>query len=343
MYKRNPNHFKMKKYIILTALAMLIAPALLLAQNYHVGKTFHIKSGGGFDYITVDSASNRLYVSHGMQVNVLDKTTGDSIGVIKTDKDVHGIAIVHALGKGYITNGGANSVAVFDLKTFKIVANVPAGEFADGILYDDFSKKIISCNGKSKNMTVIDPATDKAVATIQLTGWPETAASDGKGKIYVNNAEKNEMDVIDASTFKVINTWPIAPGKGASGLAIDRATMRLFAGCDNHMLIVMDANNGRIITHLPIGDECDAVGFDKKLKTVYSSNGEGTLTIIKELSPSKFVVSANLKTKKGARTIAVDQGTHKLYLPTGDFAPKKAGTFRPAIIPGTFQVLVVSK
>ena len=335
----------MKKIIILAVVFSAFLLSIASAQPktaYHVIKTFHLKSGGGYDYITVDSASEKLYVSHGNQVNVLNKTTGDSIGVIKTGKDVHGIAIVHAFGKGYITNGGANSVLVFDLKTNKILAHVPAGLFADGILYDDFSKKIISCNGRSKNMTVIDPKTDKAVTNIQLTGWPETAASDGKGKIYVNNAEKAEVDVIDAKTFKILNTWPNKPGEGAAGLAIDRSTMRLFAGCGNKMLIVMDATNGKVISHLPIGGESDAIGFDRKLKTVYSSNGEGTLTVIKEISPDKFIVADVLKTKKGARTIAVDQITHKLYLPTGMFAAKKAGEFRPSIIPGTFQVLVVS-
>jgi DNA-binding beta-propeller fold protein YncE len=334
----------MKRSILLLPVVAALCTVAGYAQqaNYHIIKTFHIKSGGGYDYTTVDTASNRLYVSHGTQVNVLDKTTGDSIGVIKTEKDVHGIALVHALGKGYITNGSANSVAVFDLKTFKILAHVPAGQFADGILYDDFSKKVISCNGRSKNMTVIDPKTDRAVATIQLTGWPETAASDGKGHIYVNNAEKSEMDVIDAKTFKVAHSWPIAPGKGASGLAIDRNTMRLFAGCDNKLLVVMDAINGKVVSTLPIGDECDAVGFDKKLKTVYSSNGDGTLTIIKELSADKYKSVKDLKTKAGARTQAVDQVSHKIYLPTGEFEPKKQGEFRPKLKPGTFEVLVVS-
>jgi DNA-binding beta-propeller fold protein YncE len=310
---------------------------------YHITNTFHIKSGGGYDYTTVDSLSDNLYLSHGTQVNIVNKTTGDSIGVIPTEKDVHGIALVHALGKGYISNGGANSALVFDLKTNQVLGHVPTGMFADGIFYDDFSKKVITCNGRGKNMTVIDPATDQAVATIQLTGWPETAVSDGKGKIYVNNAEKSEIDVIDATTYKIINTWPIAPGKGASGLAIDRKTMRLFAGCDNKLLIVMNATNGKVVAALPIDDECDAVGFDVKLKTVYSSNGEGTLTVIKELSPNKFVVAQVLKTEKGARTQAVDQITHNVYLPTADFKPKGPKDFRPASIPGTFRVLVVSR
>jgi DNA-binding beta-propeller fold protein YncE len=174
-----------------------------------------------------------------------------------------------------------------------------------------------------------------------LTGWPETAVSDGAGKIYVNNAEKSEIDVIDASTYKIINTWPIAPGKSASGLAMDRQHMRLFAGCDNKLLIVMNALTGQIVQSIPIGEECDAVGFDRSLSTVFSSNGDGTLTIISQASPDNYSVLQNLQTKKGARTLAVDQLTHKLYLPTGDFAPKKTGEFRPSLIPGTFQVLVV--
>jgi DNA-binding beta-propeller fold protein YncE len=324
-------------------LGLVLLSCTALHAQYKISQTFHIKSGGGYDYTTVDSLSNRLYLSHGTQVNIVNKMTGDSISVIKTDKDVHGIALAHEFGKGYISNGSSNSVLVFDLKTFKVLARVPAGEFTDGIFYDDYSKQVITCNGRGKSMTVIDPSTDKVAATIQLTGWPETAVSDGKGKIYVNNAEKSEIDVIDAKTYKIINTWPIAPGKSASGLAIDRITMRLFAGCDNQKLIVMNAENGNVVTSVPIGDECDAVGFDKKLMTVYSSNGEGTLTIIKEQSADKFEVIQNLKTKKGARTQAVDQITHKVYLPTGEFAPKKAGEFRPSLIPGTFQVLVVEK
>ncbi|HEY4326020.1 MAG TPA: YncE family protein [Mucilaginibacter sp.] len=335
----------MKKFNLIIALLSITAVASVQAQNssdYRIANTFHIKSSGGYDYITVDSASDNLYVSHGTQVNILNKTTGDSIGVIKSEKDVHGIALVHALGKGYISNGGSSSVLVFDLKTNAVLGHVPTGMFSDGIFYDDFSKKVISCNGRSKNLTVIDPATDQAVATIQLTGWPEAAVSDGKGKIYVNNAEKSEMDVIDATTFKIINTWPIAPGKSASGLAIDRTSMRLFAGCDNGLLVVMDATNGKVITTLPIDDECDAVGFDVKLKTVYSSNGEGTLTIIKELPDDKFAVAQVLKTQKGARTHGVDQITHLVYLPTADFKPKDPKAMRPSTIPGTFRVLVIS-
>ncbi|MGZ3928982.1 MAG: YncE family protein, partial [Mucilaginibacter sp.] len=234
----------MKKYLLQITLIAVLGLNNVFAQNkpgYHIVDDFHIKSGGGWDYITVDSASDKLYVSHGLQVNVLNKTTGDSLGVISATKDVHGIALVQALGKGYISNGSSNSVLVFDLQTNKVLAHVPTGKFSDGIFYDDFSKKVISCNGMSKNMTVIDPVTDEVVATIQLSGWPETATSDGAGKIYVNNAEKSEIDVIDAQTFKIVHKWPIAPAKGPSGLTIDRSTMRLFAGCENKLLAVINA------------------------------------------------------------------------------------------------------
>lgn len=327
-------------------LLFVISIANLYAQQepvFRISQIFHINGGGGYDYLTVDTASERLYVSHGTNVNVINKITGDSIGIIPANKDVHGIALVHALGKGYISNGSSNSVLVFDLKTLQTLAHVPTGEFSDGIFYDDFSKKVYSCNGRSKNITVIDPANDQAVAIIQLTGWPETAVSDGAGKIYVNNAEKAEVDVIDALTYKVIHTWPNAPAKGAAGLAIDRKNMLLFAGCDNKTLIVMSAVTGKVVASLPIGDESDAIGFDRMLKLVYSTNGEGTLTVIKEISPIKFAVIQTLKTKKGARTMAVDQISHKIYTTTGNFAPKQKGEFRASLIPGTFQVLVIDK
>jgi len=214
----------MKKYYFLSIiiLALKLSPFAQNKSAYHISGEFPIPSSGGYDYLTVDSASEKLYVSHGSQVNILNKTTGDSIGVIKTEKDVHGIALVHALGKGYVSNGSLNKVLVFDLATNKVLSYVPTGKFSDGIFYDDFSNKVISCNGMSKNMTVIDPSADTVFATIQLTGWPETAVSDGKGTIYVNNAEKAEMDVIDATTFKIKYNWPNKPGVGASGLAIDR-------------------------------------------------------------------------------------------------------------------------
>jgi DNA-binding beta-propeller fold protein YncE len=335
----------MKKYLLLSTLLLIGALASKAQKKsaYHISGVYPIQSAGGYDYLTVDSASNNLYISHGSQVNVLNKNTGDSIGVIKTEKDVHGIALVHALGKGYISNGTLNKVLVFDLKTNKVLGYVPTGKFADGIFYDDFSKKIISCNGMSKNMTVIDPIADTVFATIQLSGWPETAVSDGKGKIYVNNAEKAEMDVIDASTFTIVARWPNTPGKGASGLAIDRQTMRLFAACDNKLMIVMNATNGKVISSLPTGDESDGVGFDNQLKIAYSSNGDGTLTVVKELSADSFEIAENILTSMGARTITVDQKTHRIYLPSAKFKPSTKESFRPETIPGTFKILAIAR
>ena len=333
----------MKKSYLL-AMTLLTAGIATYAQDksgYHISASFPIKSDGGYDYLTVDQASEKLYVSHGSQVNILNKTTGDSIGVIKTEKDVHGIALVHSLGKGYISNGSLNKVLVFDLSTNKVLKYIPTGKFADGIFFDDFSNKVISCNGMSKNMTVIDPVADTVFATIQLTGWPETAVSDGKGKIYVNNAEKAEVDVIDTRNFTIIHSWPNKPGTGASGLAMDRENMRLFATCENKLMVVIDATNGRVITSLPTGNGADGAGFDNQLKTAYASNGDGTLTIVKEQSADKFVVTENLPTREGARTISVDQATHKIYLPSGSFKPAVKGSFRPQIIPGTFKILVV--
>lgn len=335
----------MKKKFLLTVI-ILIAAVSSFAQNkpaFHIAHIFPIHSAGGYDYLTVDSLSGNLYVSHGSQVNILNKNTGDSIGVIKTEKDVHGIALVPALGKGYISNGSMNRVLVFSLATHKTLKYVPAGEFTDGIFYDDFSKKVITSNGRGKSMTVIDPVTDAVVATIQLTGWPEAAVSDGKGHIYVNNAEKAEVDVIDAHTFTVIHQWPNTPGTGASGLAIDRQNMRLFATCENKMMIVMDATNGAVIDSFPTGGGADGAGFDSRLKNAYSSNGQGTLTVVKELAPGHFMLAGNVVTKPGARTITVDQTTHKVYLPSASFKPAAKGSFRPQVIPGTFKILVLER
>ena len=311
--------------------------------SYRISAAFAIKGGGGYDYMTVDPASEKLYVAHGSQVNILNKTTGTSLGVIDVEKDAHGIALVQSLGKGYISNGTLNQVLVFDLATNKILARVPTGQFTDAIFYDDFSKKVITCNGRSKNMTVIDPTHDTVVATVQLTGWPETAVSDGKGHLYVNNAEQAEVDVIDAATFKLTHRWPNKPGTGASGLSMDRKTMRLFATCGNKRLIVMDATNGRVVANFPTGGGADGAGFDDGFKTAYSSNGEGTLTVIQELSANKFVLVGNVVTKPGTRTIAVDQTTHKVYLPAASFRHATKDTFRPEMVPGTFKILTVER
>lgn len=333
----------MYKLITTAALTFIINVFATNAQpsSFKVADTFHIKSGGGWDYIVADAASNKLYVTHGTQVNVLDKHTGDSIGIIPNTIGVHGIALVHSLNKGFTSNGRLNNVFVFDLNTLQVKDSIKTGKNPDAVFYDDYSKMIITCNGGSKDITVIDPLNNKVVATIDVKGKPETAVSDGEGKIYINNEDLSEIEVIDINTKKLIHRWSITPGEAPSGLSIDRKNKLLFAGCDNQMLMVIDATNGKVINKLPIGDGCDGTAFDPVINTVYSSNGEGTLTIIKEESKNKFTVIKNLPTKRGARTLSVDVSTHIIYLPTADFGtPATEGT-RPPMIPGTFKVLVV--
>jgi len=331
------------KKIIIICIVLLIAKGNLFAQSsgYHLADSFHIKSNGWWDYIAVNK--NKLYVSHGTQVNILDKTNGDSLGIIPNTEGVHGIAFVNALNKGYTSNGGADNVTVFDLNNDKIITQIPTGKDPDAIFYDDYSKKIITCNGRANSLSVIDPSTDKVVGTIALSGKPETAVSDGAGKVFVNIEDKSAISEVDIINLKVEKTWPIAPGESPSGLSIDRKTHRLFAGCDNKMLIVLNADNGKVVATPAIGNGCDGTAFDPGLNYVYSSNGDGTLTIIREISKDKFDVVENVRTKRGARTLAVDPLTHTVYLPTADFGAAVTGQRRPPMTPGSFQVLVVKR
>lgn len=331
----------MQKLMIILSLLFFIATSTCCQSSLHVADTFHIKSGGWWDYILVDTASNKLFVSPGTQVNVLDKNTGDSLGVISNTTGVHGIALIHSLNKGFTSNGRTNNVTVFDLNTLQVIDSIATGENPDAIFYDNYSKRIITCNGKSQDVSIIDPATNKVVNTIPVGGKPETAVSDGEGKIFVNNEDKSEIEVIDINAGKLIHSWSIAPGEAPSGLSIDRTTKRLFAGCENKLLMVIDATNGKVIAKLPIGDGCDGTAFDPTINTVYSSNGEGTLTVIKETSKDKFDVVANIPTKRGARTLSVEVKTHIVYLPTADFGQPSGNEKRPPMIPGSFEVLVL--
>jgi YVTN family beta-propeller protein len=334
----------MKKYPLIVTLFFALS-SLLNAQNkaeFKIANTFHIKSAGGWDYLAVCPDNNRLYVSHGGQVNVLDKTTGDSLGVVANTLGVHGIAFIPSLGKGYTSNGRANNVSVFDLKTNVVSEQIATGENPDAIMYEPFSKTIITCNGRSKDISVIDPTTNKVIATVPIGGKPETAVSDESGKLFVNSEDKNEIVVVDLKTFKVVNNWSLDSAEAPTGLAIDLKTKRLFAGCEK-LLVVMNAENGKIVDKLPIGNGCDGVAFDNKTKQIFTSNGEGTMTIIEEKSADSFSVSATIPTKKAARTIFLDESTHTLYLPTADLEPKKAGDdpkARAKTIVGSFQVLV---
>jgi YVTN family beta-propeller protein len=320
--------------------------ALAQAPGYHVLQTFHIPSQGRWDYIALSPVNDNVYVSHQTQVNVLNRNTGDSVGVIPNTEGVHGIAFAPPYKKGFTSNGKINTVTVFDISTNAVLGQIKTGENPDAIMYDPFSKRVYVCDGRSKDLSVIDPSDDQVIKTIPLDGKPETAVSDNAGKLYINIEDKSEIAVVNTKTLTVEKRWKTGNGESPSGLAIDPKTKRLFAGCDNKLLVVLDAGNGKVIKELPIGNGCDGVAFDPVLKYIFSSNGEGTLTVIHEKSPNNFSVLENALTKRGARTLAVDGKTHKVYLPTAEFAnevPQEPKPKRPDMVPGTFQVLVVGR
>ena len=331
------------KMLATLLLVFSMAMASFAQKTYGIKKTFHIASPGGWDYLAIND--NELYVSHGNQVNILNKTTGDSIGILENTNGVHGIAFIPSLNKGYTTNGRLNNVTVFDLATHKILDQIATGQNPDAILYDDFSKQIITCNGRSNDLTIIDPISGKLIATIPVGGKPETAVTNHAGKLYVNIEDKNEIAVVNTNTHKVEQHWSLGDAEGPTGLALDVVTKRLFAGCEK-ILVVMDANNGNIISRLPIGDGCDGVAFDNATQTIFTSNGEGNMTVINEKGPNKFVIASTVITKRGARTITIDENSHLLYLPTAEFEPLPANAKqgdRPKMKAGTFQVIVIGR
>jgi YVTN family beta-propeller protein len=331
----------MSKKISTNIIALLAITSVCNSQghDYKIVKTYHIASAGGWDYIAVNES--RLYVSHGTQVNILNEDNGDSLGYIPNTTGVHGITFDKELNKGYTSNGRINSVTVFDLKTNAVLEQVATGENPDAINYEPYTKTIITCNGRSKNLSVIDPKASKVIATIDVGGKPEAAVSDGNGKLFVNIEDKNEIVAVDLKTFTVTNHWTLNPAEGPTGLAYDKSTKRLFAGCEK-LLVVVNAENGSVVDKIAIGDGCDGVAFDSKKKIIYTSNGEGSISVIKEINADKFSLLGNYPTKRGARTITINENTGTLYLPTADFDPTKTGqNGRPMMVPGTFQVLVV--
>ncbi|MEP7236433.1 MAG: YncE family protein [Ferruginibacter sp.] len=335
----------MKKQISLLASILVLASATVHAQSgYKVINTLHIASAGGWDYLAVGPVNDWLYVSHGTQVNILNKKTGDSVGVIENTTGVHGIAFDVADNKGFTSNGRLNNVTVFDLNTNKVLAQIPTGTNPDAIMYEPFSKKIITCNGRSHNLSIIDPVNNNLIDSVDVGGKPETAVTDGAGKIFVNIEDKNEIVAVDVNTFKVLGHWSLSPAEGPTGLEYDNVTKRLFAGCDN-FLVVVDATNGKVVDKLPIGPGCDGVAFDPSTKNIFTANGEdGTMTIIHEDNANKFTVVENVATKRGARTIALDKKSHLVYMPTADFEPMEPGQKgRPKMKAGTFQIVVAGK
>ena len=313
------------------------------------GNVTHFTVGGigGWDLLAVQPEKNRLFISRSDRVQVFDTQLGKVVKEIPGTSGVHGIALANELGLGFTSNGQSNSLTVFDLNSLNVIGEIKGmGEKPDAILYESRSKRVFVFNGRSSNVTVIDAVTKNIVSTIALPGMPELAVFDCKGNLFVNIEDKNSISRIDVLNSKVTAAWPLTGCEGPTGLAIDVKHDRLFAVCDNHKMVVVNANSGSIVSEVGIGERPDGAAFDSKLSLVLSSNGDGTLSVIHENSPDQYSPVATISTKKGARTIALDETTHRAYLVTSEFGQTPPATTeqphpRPVHIPGTFAVYVV--
>jgi len=328
----------------LFALALvLVVPTLLVAAStgYHILNEIKIGGEGGWDYLTVDSAARRLYVSHATHVVVVDLETGKTVGDIPDTPGVHGIALVPELNKGFISNGRGNNVTIFDMKTLKATGTAATEMNPDDITYDPISKRVFAFNGRSRSASVIDAKTGMVVATIPLPGKPEFAVTDGKGKIYNNIEDTNEIVEIDAATARVTKKYALTGCEGPSGLAMDRKARRLFSVCGNRVMAISDPDKGAVVATPAIGAGSDGVVFDPGTGYAISSNGDGTLTIVQQTG-GKYDVVENIATERGARTIALDEKTHRVYLPTATAGQAAAGGRAP-YLPDSFKIVVVGK
>jgi YVTN family beta-propeller protein len=296
-------------------------------STYSVIKKIPIPGQGSWDYLTIDEAARRLYVSHGTQVEVLDIDSGAIVGKIENTQGVHGIAIAPDIGRGFVSDGQSSTVTIFDLKTLKSIAEVPTGKKPDAIIYDPATSRIFAFNGGSNSATVIEGKDGKVAGTIDLSGGPEFAAADGNGYVYNNLEDESLVLKINSRTLKVEQRWPTAPCASPSSMAIDRANRRLFVGCRSKVMAVMNADTGHVITTLPIGDHVDATAFDAGTRLIFNSNGEGTVTVIHQDGPDKYSVAETVKTLPRAKTLALDPKTHQLFLSAAES--------------GQFEVLVV--
>jgi YVTN family beta-propeller protein len=336
----------MKKISFLLNCIILIVCGLSLSaqSNYKIDRKISLPGEGFWDYITVDEVNGRIFQSHNSLAQVVDIKTGQVVGTIPDTKGIHGVALAHDLNKGFTSNGRDSSVTIFDLKTLAVITKIKVkGKNPDAILYDAFSKRVFTGNGGSKSFTVIDAVNNTVAGTIVLGGKPEAIVTDGKGKIYVNIEDASLIEMINANTMKVEAHWPIDPGEEPSGLALDNETHRLFSVCGNKLMMVVDAVTGKVITSLPIGDGSDGAAFDPKYRRVYASNGEGTMTVVQIENANSFKVLETVPTQRGARTIALDNTSHHIYLPTAEFEAVPAGSNqRPAIKPNTFTILDIA-
>jgi DNA-binding beta-propeller fold protein YncE len=330
--------------LLLAALAAAPVPAQT-PDGYRLLKTIRVPGDGGWDYLTVDEAGRRVYVSHGTQVDVLDADSGEVKGKVPDTAGVHGIALAPDLGRGFTSNGRANTVTIFDLKTLEKLGEVKTGRNPDAILYDPATRRVFAFNGRSDSATAIDAAKGEVAGTVELGGQPEFAAADGTGHVFVNLEDKSELLKIDSRALKVVARWPLAPGKAPASLAIDPRNHRLFVGCRNRLLVVVNADTGKVVTTLPVGERVDATAFDPEAALVVSANGDGTVTVVHQDGPDKYQVVQTVKTRPGSKTLALDGKTHRLFIPAAEFkaAPKDSPRRRPVMVPGSFVVLVFGR
>jgi YVTN family beta-propeller protein len=336
---------------LLVGIALLLSVAAIAATpapSYHQIKKIAVGGEGGWDYLTFDSAAHRLYIARSTRVTVVDVEKDVVVGEIANTPGVHGVALANRLHRGFTSNGGDDTVTVFDPETLKEVERVKVGSRPDFIMFDRTSNRVFTFNGGSNDATAIDAATAKVVGTIALGGRPESAVADRNGQIFVNIEDKSEVAAFDGRTLTVSNHWPLAPGEGPSGLALDRRNHRLFAACSNEKMVVLDSETGHVVATPTVGKGPDGAAFDPDPGLAFSPNGrDGTLTVIQEESPDEFGVVATVPTQASARTMALDRETHSIYLAAARFAAQPAGSTetrrRPPMEPNSFVILVFGR
>ncbi|HVZ65928.1 MAG TPA: hypothetical protein VG936_15285 [Lacunisphaera sp.] len=328
------------------ALLLGVVPPAHAATAYHFIQEIPVGGDGGWDYLSIDPAAHRLYVSHGTEVVVIDTIADRVVGRILDTPGVHGLAVAADLGRGFTTNGREDRLGIIDLKTLRTVAKVETGANPDAMLYVASTREAYTFNGRGHSATVVDAVAGKVVTTVPLGGKPEFATVDeAAARVYNNLEDQNTVVELDAKTHAILHRWPIAPGEEASGMAIDVAHHRLFLGCSNQVMVMMDATSGRVVSSVPIGRGVDANAFDPGTQLAFASCGDGTVTIAREETPDRLTVVQTLQTQPRARTMTLDPATHRIYLSTASFEPVApaeagAGRSRPKMIPGSFRVLV---
>jgi DNA-binding beta-propeller fold protein YncE len=345
-----------KRFTLLTILGSLTVAIVFAAvafsragvpapgpSGYHVIKTISVPGDEGWDYLLVDSDARRVYISHASHTIVMNADTYAIEGDIPDTQGVHGIALAPDLGRGFTSNGRANTITIFDLKTLKTIGTAKTDANPDAIIYDPASKRVFTFNGRGKNVTAINAADGSVVGAIPLGGKPEFAVTDGKGSVWVNDEDTSELHHLDPQSLKELHRWPLAPCKSPSGLTADLKTRRLLAVCDDKVSSVVDADSGKVVANPAICDGPDAAGFDPSGNLFFVSCGDGNLTVLHEDSPDKFTVVENVPTKKSARTMGLDLKTHNIFLPSAEFDPPAPGERRGKMKPGSFAILVVGK